>query len=473
MYDFLGLHDIRQTGPIVETPDLIEVPAELTFDAPPRCNICDKQMVGNGTERVRVWDAPTRGKRVILDLAKERRRCRACKIQRTASSEELRPGYRVLTHRLVRYVENRVIKTTMEDVARETGLTSDLIQQLALDLDKRLRLQPSHWDTPAAVAVDNIQTAPNSRFQVLFDQLKNRPMAIAPTWSLEPILQEVHRHLQVERVRVFSSDMSDVNLHLASEFTNAIHVADKFHVFDTVSDAVSTIVRTRVNALVEAGDESAAVRLRLARSNLLGQQQRGAGSYQVGFELEPLTEELARYGDIAAVHEVRCQLIRFYASTGLSEARLHLNDLHARMLEPSIASTMKRARNYIKNHDVQIFGYFEALELMGRDLWSPTTSALEQRNDSLQRIWRSSRGGLSLPLFRLRGIYQPYTLGLHLVDCAGCLGFVGPLNAAETLSRSQSENPQPLICPGCQGKRRATPDSVESDASSSEYGVAA
>ena len=473
MGDLLGLSGIEHSGPVLETPDLIEIPTTLAFPVPPPCPKCGKRMHRNGTERIRVWDAPSRGKRVMLDLQKERRRCRDCRHQQTASSPDIRIGYRVLTRRLVRYVENRVVKTTVENVARETGLTADVVHSLALDLDSRLRRQPSHWSTPVAVAVDNIQTAPGSRFQVLFDQIANRPMAIAPTWSLEPILQEVHRHLSIEEVRVFSTDMSDVNLLLAAEFTNAIHVADKFHVFDSVSRAMSDVIRLRVAALKGDGDDTGAQRLASARQTLLGKRDCGAQVAQLDLELETLPDELGQHADVAAAHRVRVQLLRFYASTGQTEARSHLDDLYRRMVEPMIRTAMRPALNYVRIHDAQVFGYIEALDLMGRDLWSPTTTALEQRNGALQEIWRSARGYGTLPMFRLRGVYHPYEFGLHLIDCEGCLGFVGPLTVHKTLSVSQSSARERRLCRRCQDSEDATPHSADSYISVPEYGVAA
>lgn len=468
MNDTLALSDIKQDGTPIETPDLIEIPAVLAFAVPPVCPSCGNPMRKNGVEQVRVMDAPIRGKRVVLDLRKERRRCRGCKMQRTATSPNLRLGYRVLTRRLVRYVENRVVKITVEEVARETGLTPDLVRDLAVILHDRLRRHPTHWATPVAVAVDNIQTAPGWRFQVLFDQIANRPMAIAPTWGLDPIAREVRRALDPQQVRVFSTDMSQVNLDLADLFTNAIHVADKFHVFDVVNKGVSAVIRQRVAALTEAGDDAAATQLRGARRALLGEADVIAPQAQMDLDLEPLPDDLDRHADVAAAHRVRRQLMRFYASTGPSEARSHLDELYDRMRQPGIADAVRDALGYVHNHDRQVFAYFEALDLMGRDLWSPTTNALEQRNSNLQKIWRSARGYGDSPLFGLRAVYHPYTFGLHLVDCAKCDGFVGPLSMQETLDASQSTHQTRRLCNGC-----ATPQSAESSMSSPEHDVAA
>jgi transposase len=468
MHNWLGLSDIAPSGPLLETPDLIEIPTTLAFEHAPPCPTCARPMAKNGVEFVTVLDAPSRGKRVRLLLRKERRRCRSCKQQQTASSPDLRPGYHVLTRRLVRYVENRVIKATISDVAQEVGLTTDVVAELARRLDQRLRQAPAHWETPAAIAVDNIQTAPGSRFQVVFDQLARRPMAIAPTWAFQPIREELLRVADVSRVRVFSSDMAKVNFQLADVLTNAIHVADKFHVFHACNAAIGEVINARAATLEERGDHTAARALMAAKPALLGKSPPGARPQQRSLALEPLAHELAQHADVATAHDVRLGVAAFYESSGWIAARAALDDVYRRMEDPLIARAMKPALAYIRNHDRQVLAYFEALDVIGRDLWSPTTNALERYNGTLQEIWRSARGYRDLSLFRLRAIYHPYAFGLHLLDCSRCDGFVGPLSDREVLALSQEARSPALLCRGC----AATLDPAESIASSHESGVA-
>ncbi len=462
MGDFLNLPGVIPSGPVRETPDLIELPAALKFRDVPPCPVCTRPMTKNGVELVDVLDAPSRGKRVRIVLRKERRRCRTCKRQVTASSPGLRPGYHVLTKRLVRHVENRVLKTTLADVGREVGLTEDVVTTIALDLDARLQRDPGHFETPDAIAVDNIQTAPGSRFQVLYDQIAERPMALAPTWSFEPIRNEVLR-LDVSRVRVFSSDMAKVNLDVAEVLTNAIHVADRFHVYQPIIAAVGTVINERIATLSEARLFGEAAALRAEKPSIIGSVRVEAAD---GLALAG-APEWRRYPDVVAAHAVLAQLARFYASSNWIAGRSALDDLYQRMDDRLIATAMKPALAYVRGHDRQVFSYHEALALIGRDLWSPTTNGLERRNGTIQAIWRSARAYRDPRLFRLRAIYHPYTLGLHLLDCDRCDGFVGPLDPGEVLAVSQGAR-RPALCRGCS----ATSDSAESSISSPECDVA-
>jgi len=115
---------------------------------------------------------------------------------------------------------------------------------------------------------------------------------------------------------------------------------------------------------------------------------------------------------------------------------------------------MAPAVGYVRDHQSQVLAYFDALQLVGRDLWSPTTNSLERHNSDIQAIWRSGKSyARDFETFQLRVLYNRYRFGLDLKECSRCGRFDGPFEPNTVLERSMMTQIEAdaELCDGCTG----------------------
>ncbi len=449
MRDWLQLENVTQTDDLVETPVSIEIPVGVDFAEPPLCPECGKPMTLDGSKDLRVQDAPIWDKPVTLLARRQRYRCRKHALINLAGSRDIRESR---TRRLVRLVENRGLSYPATETAKHVGLSPDTVRSILHDLDARIRAAPPHWGSPRLLAIDNIHCGrqPHQRnYQVLFDQGSGHAIGFVETETVDAALKEIHRlKLDANGVQVFSSDLSETNLALAKEFKSAIHVADKFHIFQRCNLGIKAVINSVARNLAENGNPQAAERLRSVRRQAIGMQMPTTGP-QGEFQFEPLPVELGRHEPVAIAYDAREHLWRMYAETDRAAGAEHLAAFYAACEHEAVAANMKSVLRYVRDHERQVLGWFDAINLVGRDNWSPTTNALERRNSDIQKIWKSGRGyGRDFALFRLRVLYNRFRFGSHIIECERCGNFEGPLPADQVLARSQAPI-GPEVCSNC------------------------
>lgn len=180
----------------------------------------------------------------------------------------------------------------------ETDISPDAVRSVLHDLDKRIKAAPPHWHSPSLLAIDNIHCGrkPHQRnYQVLFDQGSGHAIGFVESETVDAVLKEIQRlKLDAAGVRVFSSDLSETNLALAKIFKSAIHVADKFHVFQHCNLGIKAVINSVARSLSENGNPQAAERLRSVRRQAIGARMPVVGQ-QGELQFEPLPVELSQY----------------------------------------------------------------------------------------------------------------------------------------------------------------------------------
>ena len=446
MQDWLGLRNIAQSGTLFETPDLIDIPVTLGFHAEPTCPQCQKPMAKDGSVSMRLQDAPIWGKRVFLTGKRQRRRCRPCNEILVADSPDIVAGKKPRTKRLVRYVEDALTKAPATQVAKAVGLSDDVIRSIGHGLHERLSAK-HRWATPDLLAVDNIKVGRGREYQVLFDQREGYAIGLVESGTADAVIDEFRRlELDADAIRVFSSDMSKANKTFAGSFKKALHVADRFHVYDACNTAVGSVLNARVAELKKLHEYGQAAALKAAKARLKWHraaiEARGPASE---LQFDDIPDELARHGTVAAAYRARLQLDRIYTSPDRARAEIALRKFYALCEDPLISDRMTPALKYVHGHERQVLAYFDALQIVGEELWSPNTNALERRNVEIQDIWRSAKGyRKDFASFQLRVLYHRFQFGLHIIECDACGRFEGPSAPADVLTRSQ----QPIARPG-------------------------
>lgn len=453
MRDWLQLENVIQRGDLSETTVSIEIPVGIDFDEPPICPECGKPMTRDGSTELRVQDAPMWDKPVTLVARRQRYRCRKHAQTVRAASPCIVFSRESRTKRLVRAIENRGVSHPATETAKHVGISPDAVRSVLHDLDKRIKAAPPHWRSPSLLAIDNIHCGrqPHQHnYQVLFDQGSGYAIGFVESETVDAVLKEIQRlKLDAAGVRVFSSDLSETNLTLAKVFKSAIHVADKFHVFQHCNLGIKAVINSVARSLSEKGNPQAAERLRSVRRQAIGMRMPSAGP-QGEFQFEPMPVELSQYDAVAIAYRAREHLWRMYGEADRAAGSVHLLAFYAECEKDSVSADMKGALRYVRDHEKQVLAWFDALRLMGKDNWSPTTNALERRNADIQKIWKSGRGyGRDFTLFRLRVLYHRFRFGVHINECERCGRFEGPIPADQVLARGQVPI-GPEICSKCQ-----------------------
>ncbi len=458
MTDLLGLPDLQVAGQLIETATMLRIPVAPVAD--PACSKCGStNLKRNGQPKppLEVADTPMRGKPVVLVQERPQSVCKDCRAPGYTRSKAFHPT-RGMTNRLVRYIENAVVKRDLEDVAKELALSGKQITTLAMDLLERLqplqsntRRRPNHrFNQPDIVAMDGIQCNA-SRFQIISDGRTGKPLAVSPTWEAEPAWKALIAAVDVTKVRVFVTDMHVTNKSLATTLRDkcqALHVADRFHVIHACNQAVSKVINNEVQRLRSKKQAGDATKLLGMKAKIEGKRTPEEKRQQIEFDFDK-PPSLAEYPKVQAAHRARMQLIHFYTSTDRETARRRLIEFDRRASVRGIAERFAKVVGYINDHREQVLNYFDALEQDANgDFHGFDTSRAERRNADIKDIWRSTRGA-KLDLFTLRVLYHPYTFGTHIVE-HGCGHFEGPFPPDEIITRAHMPlSSTPTMCPAC------------------------
>lgn len=194
-----------------------------------------------GTLRQGYMDAPIHGKRVKIEIERQRYRCKACRktlLERMPHMD----GKRLATERLIQYVEERCLKETFAALAREVGLDDKTIRHIFDDYVERLQ-QRIKFQTPEVLGIDELKIIGETRAMItdirtlaLFDMLPSRKKS--------ELLPYFHNLPDKQRVKVVVMDMWSVYRQVAdAELPGRPIVADRFHVTRTAQVALD---RTRL-----------------------------------------------------------------------------------------------------------------------------------------------------------------------------------------------------------------------------------
>jgi transposase len=435
MVDLLGLPSLRVVDVTATVADL-HVTTQMV--ALPSCTMHPAAVPKpNGREGAlqRIADTPMRGQVVRLTVQRHQYRCSVCDARLPTRGPDLDP-FKAMTRRLIRYVENSILRRTAADVADETGLSERQVADIAKDFSTRIR--SLQFETPDVVAMDGIWCSYARRFQIVTNGRTGQPLGIFEGLDAATAEQHLPTIIDPRAVRVFVTDMASENLSIGKTFPGAIHIADKWHVIERCNKAVRLVVGDEVAGLEKRGMKKRAAGLRELRARISGHRTAvEAKDPQFAFDLEKPPNPISRHARIVAAHRARWQLIEFYRSPSRIVAAERLAEFRQRATVDTIHERMADAVKYIDNHAHEILNYFDVLEtLEDGTVWAATTNHAERKNSDLKRLWHQSRGFGQSDQFWLKGMFHSYHLGRHIIECGKCGRFEGPFGHQEVMDRA-------------------------------------
>lgn len=410
----------------------------------PKCGDGANLTLHGWTKPFRIHDTPSRGLPTTLEVRRRRWRCEKCPGRPTFSERgpDVHDEWKA-TRRLVSYVENEVTKHPLSVVAKATGLPETTVRNMALDLSARLE-KHHRFPTPTTLAVDALKFK-DVYYNVFADAWTGLALGIVESSRVGPARGWIAQfnqpdHIDPSRVEFFVSDMHTTNISLARRpLGHALHIADKWHVIRRFQEPFGGVISQEIDRLRKSSDPEAQALGRelwhlkpalLAVDPRRRRSRRRRGHPQMAIAFDDLLNVFRKVPRVRRAFWARYELIPFYRSTNLADARKRMTLFLNRIAEFQGTAGMASFLDHLTAHDTAIFNYFLAVRPRGGGRYrGPTTNALEQRNSSIRQIWRSGRGIRSLALLRLRTVYAPWHIGAEIVRCShdGCPTFVGPL----------------------------------------------
>lgn len=451
MCDLLALPSLKAVSFEATQADLC-VDAELI--ATPSCEhhpAARPRKNGRDRDPIKVQDTPMHGKPVQLVIRRHQWQCGECRKRLPNRGPDIHPT-KPMTQRLIRHVENAMLRRTASDVAMETGLSTDQVGAIGAALASRLRA--IRLPTPDILALDGIACSNTHKFQVLTNGRTGQMLGIFRGLDADTAARVLPNLVDLSKVKVLVTDMARENVAIGRAMRGVLHVADKWHVIEKCNSAVRGIVKDMADELSRSGKSQDAKKLAALSGKVAGERtpsERRTSQFE--FDLEHAPNAISRYESVVAAHKARWHLMHFYSSGDRHLAASRLDQFRERAVHPSIQERMDSVLKHIDSHEAYILNFFDCLEKRpDGSVWGPTTSPAERKNGDLKRLWRASRGAGD-EQFWMKAMFHPYHLDRHIIECGLCGTFTGPLQPGEVLERASrpSRLPQDQRCDACQG----------------------
>ena len=192
-----------------------------------------------GTRQELFADLPSHGKRVRINVIRQRYRCDHCQKVFEEPLYDVVPEFRA-TERLIEYVEGETLRRTFVSVADDTGLSERTVRRIFHEklIDLSEDREPI---TPRWLGLDEIHllgkpraVITNLREHTMLDLLRNRDKLTVGQW----LMGLDRKHV----VEVVCTDMWRPYQDLAGAiFPQAVRVIDKFHIVRMADEAMENV----------------------------------------------------------------------------------------------------------------------------------------------------------------------------------------------------------------------------------------
>lgn len=206
---------------------------------PKKCLHCQSDRISrNGTRKALFMDVPVHGKRVGIEVSRQRYVCQVCKKTFSQPLPDINDK-RDATNRLVKYIRDWSLRRTFASVADEVGVAENTVKNIFEEYVQELEKEHKP-KTPEWLGIDEIHiirkprcVLANIKENTIFDFLVNRN---------KPLLAKRLEGLQRHNIEIVTMDMwlpyKDV---VAALIPDAAIVIDKFHVIRMANVAMDSV----------------------------------------------------------------------------------------------------------------------------------------------------------------------------------------------------------------------------------------
>ena len=356
------------------------------FSKTDKCPECSSARISrNGSRPALFRDLPAHGKRVVLEIERQRYICGDCRKSFSQSLPEISET-RDATNRLIEYIGEQSTHRSFAAVAENVGAAENMVRSVFLDYARELeKTRPA--DTPVWLGIDEIHLS--KKFHCVLSNIKDkRIFDFLPDRQKKSVARRVSS-LKSEIIELVTIDMTGNFYEVAHAlFPRAAVVIDKFHVVRMVNIALND-VRKEIGKSLSKQDRNTLMnkrfRLLTHRKNLKGDFDR--------MELDSWLEEFPMLGKAYWVKE---EFYGIYESTDKFEARGRLWDWQMaipREVEPYFTKIISA----LKNWETEILAFFDHNPRV-------TNAYTESLNNLIKHINGDGRG-YSFDVLRAKILY--------------------------------------------------------------------
>lgn len=354
-------------------------------ESPPRrCINCQSSnLVGFGRREEVILDTPIHGKRAGIWVDRRRYQCRDC--SRTFY-EPLphRDEKRLLTTRLISYIEKQSLCRTFASLAEETGLDEKTIRNVFRDyvnrLEKKVRFEVPRW-----MGIDEIHIIKKPR--CVISNIEQRTLVdILPNRTKPTVIRYLSGLKSLDKIQCVAMDMWRPYRDAVTEcIPHARIIVDKFHVIRMANDAME---RTRKDLRASL---SAKQRRSLMRERFVLLKRRSDLSMPEEISFSSWTKNFPVLGE---AYDLKESFYGIWDNQNRSQAEKACLAWKAE-IPPELRAHFAPLLTAIDNWWDEIFNYFEY----------PITNAYTESLNSLIRVMNRLGRGYSFDALRAKILF--------------------------------------------------------------------
>ena len=208
---------------------------------PSGCPSCTSDIYRHGKERQKYVDSPVRGNPVIIEIERQRFRCKACGKAFYETLPDMHEK-RLTTKRLVHYVERRALNQTFASLSNEVGLDEKSVKNIFSDHVKTLKHQ-ARYETPSILGIDEVKCS--GEFRCILTNIEEcSAFEFLDSLNEEKLGQYFETLPNKNQISTVVMDTSDHFKRMVQRYLpGRVIVADRFHVTKIANDALEQIRR--------------------------------------------------------------------------------------------------------------------------------------------------------------------------------------------------------------------------------------
>lgn len=414
MIDLLQLEGVCPCGHRADNDHLLII-ANADVAVPDRCPACNNpQVYKHGKRLYQYADTPMHGKPVIVEIERQRYRCKSCGSVITPTIPSL-DDKRIATRRLVEYVQGNCFNNTFTHLAKETGLVVNTIKGITLDyaewLEKHLQRE-----TPRLMGLDEVKIAgdyraviTNLEMRTVFDIHENRTVA-----KLKFFFKNLKNKKNVEWV---AADMWEPYKVLLDRYLpDAQRVIDRFHVVRMASDALEKI-RIDLQKLIPKEDRIH-MKKNIRWALLRGNKSRTDKDWAI---VEHIRQN---YPQLALAFDLKEEFFQIYESNNRTEGEQAFekwkNSIPPEFKNTNLKHDYGEVVETVDRHHQDIFNYFDC----------PITNGYTEATNGVMKVANRMGRGYTYEIIRAKMLYSkiPLQAGKVVMHKANVTGIEQPVS---------------------------------------------
>ena len=332
-------------------------------------------------------DLPMHGKRVVIEIERQRYRCRTGNHTFMEPLPSMDDGHR-MTARMTAYIEETALRRPFAHIATELGINEGTVRRIALEaveeLERRLVIE-----TPTWLGIDELHLTSQPR--AIFTNVKARTLVdMLPKRDVKSVAKRLSEFSQRDKIELVLMDMWRPYKQATHDILpQARIVIDKFHVVKMASEAMERIRKDLRETLTDRQRRT----LKRDRFILLKRQHNLKEEDQM-----LLLTWLDNFPNLAAAYHLKETIYEIWDLTDRAEA-----ERRYKLWEAAIPADLTYAfhdlTRALKNWHEEAFSYF--------DHGAAATNAYTEAMNGVAKVLNRLGRGYSFEMIRAKMLFSP------------------------------------------------------------------